>query len=266
MVCNPSVLLLLIGVWTINTSLAEQANVKELSNPTKQVVISGTVPDESVKSSIVSRLRQVYGNTNVIDQINVSMVVLPSNWNQHVQKLISNDLTQIHHGQLRVEGTVVHVKGEVANEALRQELTSRMATALNANYTINNGLRVSSLDQTVLDKTLANRIIEFNVNTAVLTDHGQSILNQLIPPLRKMKGKHIEVIGHTDNSGNRASNLLLSQARAESVKTYLVNAGLAPEMISTTGMGPDNPVASNDNTIGRARNRRIEFRVVENAL
>lgn len=238
----------------------------ERSVSPSQIVILGTVPDESTKVAIIEKLRQVYGANQVVDQITVGTVVLPANWTQHVQQLIVPELKQIHHGQLRVDGTLVHMKGEVANEALRQQVTSHMATTLNANYTINNGLRVSSADQAVLDKTLANRIIEFNVNNAVLTEKGQAILHELIGPLRKMKGKHVEVIGHTDNSGNRSANILLSKARAESVKEYLVNAGFAPEMISTSGVGPDNPVASNESADGRARNRRIEFRVVENAL
>jgi OOP family OmpA-OmpF porin len=50
-------------------------------------------------------------------------------------------------------------------------------------------------------------------------------------------------------------------ARAQAVKSYLVNRGLVAERIATSGMGPDQPVADNATEAGRARNRRIEFRV-----
>jgi OOP family OmpA-OmpF porin len=69
------------------------------------------------------------------------------------------------------------------------------------------------------------------------------------------------VIGHTDAQGARAANVSLSLARAESVKVYLVGKGLSADRLATSGMGPDQPVASNANEAGRARNRRIEFRV-----
>jgi OmpA-OmpF porin, OOP family len=75
-----------------------------------------------------------------------------------------------------------------------------------------------------------------------------------------MNTRTVEIIGHTDNSGNRASNIALSQARADAVKGYLVAKGISPQQLTTNGVGPDQPVASNDTTDGRARNRRIEFR------
>ncbi len=55
--------------------------------------------------------------------------------------------------------------------------------------------------------------------------------------------------------------MALSQSRAQAVKAYLVSKGVPMAAISTLGMGPDQPVASNDTDEGRARNRRIEFRV-----
>ncbi|KGU72157.1 ompA family protein [Burkholderia pseudomallei ABCPW 30] len=78
--------------------------------------------------------------------------------------------------------------------------------------------------------------------------------------LAKMSSRTVEIIGHTDNSGNRTSNIALSQARADAVKGYLVTKGIASQQLTTTGVGPDQPIAPNDSADGRARNRRIEFR------
>jgi OOP family OmpA-OmpF porin len=79
--------------------------------------------------------------------------------------------------------------------------------------------------------------------------------------LAKMPGKTVEIIGHTDNAGSRASNIALSQARADAVKGYLITKGVGPQSMATMGVGPDQPIASNSSDDGRARNRRIEFRV-----
>ncbi|WP_116136614.1 OmpA family protein [Trinickia diaoshuihuensis] len=226
-----------------------------------QVVASGKVPDEATHSAVLARLRETYGAANVVDQIEVGSVSTPPNWSANVQKLLGPQLKQISKGQLKIDGTQIDVKGEVSNEALRQQVASDMATALNPTYTIHNGLRVSASEQGMLDSTLANRTIEFETGAATLTPEGRAILDQMAAVLLKLPGKTVEIIGHTDNSGNRASNIALSQARADAVKGYLVTKGVAPRSMATMGVGPDQPIASNDTNEGRARNRRIEFRV-----
>ncbi|QCP54817.1 BON domain-containing protein [Trinickia violacea] len=226
-----------------------------------QVVVSGKVPDEATRDAVLQRLRDTYGAANVVDQIEVGNVSTPANWAGNVQKLIGPQLKQISKGQLKIDGTSIDVKGEVNNEAQRQQIASDMANALNPTYTIRNGLRVSASEQGLLDQTLANRTIEFETGSATLAPEGRAILNQMAAVLSKMPGKSVEIIGHTDNSGNRSSNIALSQARADAVKGYLVTQGIAPQSMATMGVGPDQPIASNDTADGRARNRRIEFRV-----
>lgn len=71
----------------------------------------------------------------------------------------------------------------------------------------------------------------------------------------------IEIMGHTDDVGEEADNLLLSQNRADAVKEYLLDRGAPADRITATGFGENQPVASNDTTEGRARNRRVEIRI-----
>lgn len=226
-----------------------------------QVVVSGKVPDEATHSAVLQRLRETYGAGSVVDQIEVGSVATPPNWSANVQKLLGPQLKQISKGQLKIDGTQIDVKGEVSNESQRQQIASDMATALNPTYTIRNGLRVSASEQGLLDATLANRTIEFETGSATLAPQGRAILDQMAAVLAKMQGETVEIIGHTDNSGSRASNITLSQARADAVKGYLVTKGVAPRSMTTMGVGPDQPIASNSTDEGRARNRRIEFRV-----
>ncbi|WP_176060719.1 OmpA family protein [Paraburkholderia sp. BCC1876] len=225
-----------------------------------QVVVGGKVPDEATKAAVLAKLRDTYGAANVVDQIEVADVATPPNWSANVQKLIGPQLKQISKGQLKIDGTQIDVKGEVHNESQRQQLASDMANALNPTYTIKNGLRVSASEQGLLDQTLANRTIEFETGSATLTPQGRLILDQMAAAMQKMTTRTVAIIGHTDNSGNRSSNIALSQARADAVKGYLVAKGISPQQMTTTGVGPDQPIASNDSTDGRARNRRIEFR------
>jgi OOP family OmpA-OmpF porin len=226
-----------------------------------QVLASGTVPDEASKAAVLTRLRALYGADQVVDQIAIGPVALPANWNDYVQKLLSPNLKQVSRGQLKIDGNVVSVRGEVANETVRQKVASDIATSLNPTYTVNNGLRVSTSEQSVLDNTLANRTIEFDSGQANLTAGGRAILDEMAGAMLKFKGRKVELIGHTDNQGLRASNQNLSQARAEAVKRYLAGKGLDERLLTASGQGSDRPLASNDTLEGRARNRRIEFRI-----
>lgn len=227
-----------------------------------QVVVAGTVPDESTRQAILARVRELYGNDRVLDQLGVGNLVAPPNWAQHVQRALQPDLKQVSRGQLSIQGNVLEIKGEVSNEAQRQQVLSQIATQLNnPTYTVRNSLRVSAAGQEAVDTALANRIVEFEPSSATLTATGQSVLDQLAPVLLQLSGRKFEVIGHTDSLGARAANVALSAARAETVKVYLAKKGVPETAITTSGVGPDRPVADNNLPDGRARNRRIEFRV-----
>lgn len=227
------------------------------------VVVSGTVPDEATRAALLDRLRIVYGAARVVDQLAVGTVAAPSNWNDYVARLINPNLKLIKGGQLKVEGSKVSLRGDVADEAQRQRIAGDIAASLDGTYTVNNGLRVAVSEQGVLDAALANRIIEFESGKAALTESGMEVLDQMSAAMQKLKGVKVEVIGHTDNAGSRAGNLSLSQARAEAVKAYIVGKGIAADTIAVSGEGPDRPVADNRTPEGKARNRRIEFRVIQ---
>jgi len=228
-----------------------------------QVLVSGSVPDEASKAAMLARVRELYGADRVVDQVSIAPVSLPPNWNGYVQKLIGPNLKLISKGEIKIDGTNVTLRGEVANEAQRQQIASDFATSLNPSYTVNNGLRVSAAEQNLLDATLAKRIIEFESGKATLTDSGKGILDEMAAAMQKVKGKKVEVIGHTDNVGLRDSNLALSHARAQAVRGYLADRGISQDMVMVSGQGPDRPVAENSSADGRARNRRIEFRIAQ---
>jgi OOP family OmpA-OmpF porin len=227
------------------------------------IVVSGMVADEAGKAVLLGRLRTVYGPDRVVDQLTVGHVAAPSNWNDVVGKLIGPDLKLVSHGQLQIDGSAVSLRGDVASEAQRDKVSAGIGAAVDAGYTVNNGLRVAASEQGMLDAALADRIIEFESGRATLTDSGKAILDQMSVALLRVKDKKVQVIGHTDNAGSRAGNLSLSQARAEAVKAYVAGRGVNPAMVAVSGEGPDRPVADNRSADGRARNRRIEFKIVQ---
>jgi len=228
------------------------------------VVVSGQVPDEGSRAAILGKMRELYGAANVVDRLEVGGVVPPPNWTEYMTKLLTENLKNIRGGQMQVNGTRVNLKGNVENEALRQQVVSQIATALNPTYTVDNALVVSGGGgQVLLDKTLSNRVIEFESGSAKLTPGGLVILNEMLDAMKRIGNPKVQIIGHTDSSGDRLSNIGLSLARANAVRSYLIEKGIPAAALSALGSGPDQPVSSNETPEGRAKNRRIEFRMAE---
>ncbi len=88
------------------------------------------------------------------------------------------------------------------------------------------------------------------------------LLNQVSQVLSDFPKMRVSIEGHTDNVGGEASNMRLSQRRAEAVRDYLVSKGVSPARLEATGYGPTKPIASNKTAKGKAKNRRTEFRIV----
>jgi len=101
--------------------------------------------------------------------------------------------------------------------------------------------------------------VTFATGKATLTEPAKAILLSVAQSLAANPDVRVEVAGHTDNTGSRALNMRLSQARAESVRDFLVQNGVQPSQLEARGYGPDKPVASNRTRDGRQQNRRVEL-------
>jgi outer membrane protein OmpA-like peptidoglycan-associated protein/tetratricopeptide (TPR) repeat protein len=106
------------------------------------------------------------------------------------------------------------------------------------------------------------RNIFFDLNKYELKPESRSELDKLVQLLNENPGLKIEISGHTDNIGQPATNLTLSNNRAKAVVTYLVEHKIAPQRLTAKGYGETRPLADNTTEEGRAMNRRTEMRVV----
>tara|TARA_B100000780_G_scaffold81055_1_gene55277 strand:- start:7250 stop:7960 length:711 start_codon:yes stop_codon:yes gene_type:complete len=103
--------------------------------------------------------------------------------------------------------------------------------------------------------------VNFATNSSIIPNESKLNIDQLYNRLMNNSEINIELASHTDNVGDNYSNMLLSQRRSESVKTYLVVKGIKIERITAQGYGEKQPKAPNNTRIGRATNRRTEVRV-----
>lgn len=100
----------------------------------------------------------------------------------------------------------------------------------------------------------------FKLNSAELSEQSNALLTEVVDVLvRNPQVTSVEVQGHTDGQGTPAQNLQLSQERAEAVRTWLINAGIAADRLTAKGYGDTRPLLPNITERARARNRRVQF-------
>jgi OmpA-OmpF porin, OOP family len=104
--------------------------------------------------------------------------------------------------------------------------------------------------------------IYFGAGSARLDPRSAPLLDSLADIIRRCDGLRIEVSGHTDSDGSATTNQRLSEQRARAVARYLQSSGIAEDRLVVVGHGEDRPVVANDTAENKARNRRIEFAVV----
>jgi outer membrane protein OmpA-like peptidoglycan-associated protein len=116
--------------------------------------------------------------------------------------------------------------------------------------------------QEVIEKaTYAAKHIFFSSGKATLLPKSYTALNDVAALMKDNPALHLDIEGYTDNTGDAATNLKLSQSRADAVRAYLVKKKVDSGRMTATGFGQDSPVADNKRAAGRAKNRRVELKL-----
>jgi len=114
--------------------------------------------------------------------------------------------------------------------------------------------------------TLDSKSIRFDFDRATIKPEYRDILNRIAGILMAFKGYNLAVYGYSDDVGTQEYNLQLSQRRAQAVRDFLVQAGIAPATISVKGYGKSDPRVAGDSDEARAANRRVEIAIVDSKL
>ncbi len=115
------------------------------------------------------------------------------------------------------------------------------------------------------DRIELKQAVHFASGKARILPDSFELLRQVAHAIKDAPSIRVRVEGHTDNVGGLDLNMSLSQDRAEAVKDFLVREGVEPGRLQAEGYGPTKPVAPNSSKKNRAKNRRVEFRMVEEA-
>jgi outer membrane protein OmpA-like peptidoglycan-associated protein len=144
------------------------------------------------------------------------------------------------------EADRLRAQAEQAQQQLRRQLLEQFNLILETRDTAR-GLIVNMSD------------VLFDFNKYTLRPAAREKLAKISGIILSHPGLRLEVDGYTDSVGSGDYNLKLSDQRAGGVRSYLIGEGIAPDNVISKGFGKDNPVASNDTTAGRQKNRRVEM-------
>lgn len=122
----------------------------------------------------------------------------------------------------------------------------------------------AAVEVKVEEKIVITQKIHFEFDRSKIRPISYPILNDVADLLmRNPQIHHLRIEGHTDWIGSDAYNQGLSQRRANSVRQYLIDKGIAPDRLVAVGYGETRPIADNNTVLGRAKNRRVEFTVLD---
>lgn len=107
------------------------------------------------------------------------------------------------------------------------------------------------------------RTILFDTGNSTIKAESLSVMIDIIQILTEYPNANFTVEGHTDSVGSSASNQKLSEARANSVRDFLIKEGITMNRLSAIGYGEDKPIATNANRSGRKQNRRVEINLIK---
>ncbi|MEC9343360.1 MAG: OmpA family protein, partial [Pseudomonadota bacterium] len=168
-------------------------------------------------------------------------------------------------------GKTLRVEGEALTGTAANEIRSLIAAALPEGYALDAAIAIrppgTSIDASACHAELAGQLqrasVRFETGSADISTRSLGLLDSLAFTLRRCPETRFEVGGHTDSDGIEEANLELSTARARAIADWLIRSGVRYSRLVAKGYGESRPVADNATPEGKARNRRIEFRVLQ---
>ncbi|MEA2001409.1 MAG: OmpA family protein [Actinomycetota bacterium] len=240
------------------------------------VTIKGEVSDDPNRAALVAALEDLFPAGVDAEQLALKEGA-PSerDWLSKAVTLIRIGAETLSEGEIFINADqrLVQMTGEYETRQERRDARDSIDTVIAATtFAFVSGLGIPEPPaftaaevielQGNLDELIEGKVVEFELNSDVLTSVGATLLDEILAALVQFPNVPIEIGGHTDNQGDELENLDLSERRARTAYEYLTARGQDPDRFIVVGYGEGVPVASNDTTDGRARNRRIEFKAL----
>jgi OmpA-OmpF porin, OOP family len=262
------------------------------------VKVDGAVGSDDARQSIFDALTGIFGSDRVKGDIYVDESTEASpGWLANLKSALG--AMNVPGASLELRGTDVSLAGDIS-DANRDSITAKLASIFGSGYAVTANTTppaaaapapaapaaetsdpyaerysqartratdaISALGPDFTAQELVTAlnydIIRFETGIAELSEDSRQFLASSAETItRAPEGTTLEIGGHTDSTGDEGNNVALSQARADAVRTTLIENGVDPNMLVARGYGSSQPVASNDTEEGKFSNRRIAFTV-----
>ena len=245
-------------------------------SPEGQVQLRGRIGDETSRSIMENYAKARFGSDAVYSAAR-SDETLPDDWTVRVLAGLEA-LSKLSNGVVTVTPDTVRISGNTGNERASALIAALLGDKLGetGDFTINVTYReeldpasaIPTPDECIrrITQILATRKINFEPGSDTPDAAAAGIINDIADILRECGELPLEISGHTDSQGRAEMNQRLSEARAMAVLNELRNRRILTASITAIGYGMDQPIADNGTEDGREANRRIEFRLIREAL
>lgn len=239
----------------------------------ESVVLRGTLKDQAAIDSVIAKAKNVFGQDNVMSKLSIGDNVSETPSLIGFFQGLAGKSAGLDTLSAKLQGRSLTLEGEVPSAAIKSSIGRTMGQLFSGE--VDNQLSIAqappvvaappSLErdtcQQLVNELLASSKINFATGKALIQEDSNALLQSIADTAKQCPNAEFEVAGHTDSTGGLEMNMSLSQARAQAVVTHLVGLGLQASQFSAAGYGPNRPIGDNSTADGRAKNRRIEFKL-----
>ncbi len=232
--------------------------------------LNGYVPDQATRDALLEAIALRFGRIEVRDNVRV-IAGAPAGFKDAAITAVAG-ASRLEGGTALLTDQAVSLTGgafyDKALALIRTDLQGGLPQGWAGDVT---GLTVlpppPQVDrptcQIRVDEVLSGNSIRFTTGGSEISSVSAGLLDQLVYAAARCTSNRIEISGHTDSDGTDEANQTLSEARTQAVSAYLVDAGITAERLIAVGRGETQPIAPNDTADNKAKNRRIELKVLD---
>jgi OOP family OmpA-OmpF porin len=246
-----------------------------LRSPEGQVQLRGRVADDRSRIATEALAGAAFGSQAIYSAMRID-ADLPRDWSTRVMTSV-DVLSHLNQGSVTVHDDQIYVRGEsgdpTANAEITRLLSSRLGDAQEYDITVKYIRKLDPIlnlptPQKCVDSAnsiISNGKIVFAPGSTDVDSSADDTLDRLAKALKDCEDMQMEIGGHTDSQGRETMNQQLSQARANAVLDALLARRVVGVKFTAKGYGEEEPIADNDTEEGREANRRITFKLLDDA-
>ena len=226
-----------------------------------EILLTGYMPNKVATVTLLKNIKKTFKNKKINNQLLLAQGQ-PKQWQVVLDKIVTT-LKPLKSGNLDIINYDIRLTGIVKTKQQSTQLKQKMQQLQSFNY--HNYLYIKAEDERILicqqkfNQILNRGKINFFSGKKHIKQESDYLLLQLKEVAMDCPEFNLEITGHTDGDGNSNTNQYLSQERANAVANRLHQLGIKKSRLTAIGYGESKPIADNQSSSGKAKNRRIEF-------